>query len=255
MSGAKHIVAKAVLYVIFPVLLCPLSGEAQKINTGFNSSSFLSFSNITADGPPQSMQSPEPNPFARPGGEGYQQSDTQAADSLSALKENKWISTAGVYAFSAAPTFYSPSFNAIGAGDWDGVLSGAITAHLNRSKTTGLTMSSDFESYGERRQTGAGGQPGGQTLTMEWEVSHLLPSKLGLIEVAAGRYQQQIVSFSPYANAPLTDVLLGYTASSVGFETSVTLPDKNLTFSFRSGTEHVGADKARVAIFELSWNW
>lgn len=167
------------------------------------------------------------------------------------------MSAAGAYAFAAAPVFYSPSLNASAPGDWDSVLSGAVAAHLNRSRTTDLRVSSDLEYYGQRRQTGSGGEPGGQSLTAEWQVAHLLPSRFGAMEFAAGGYQQRLVSFPAYANGPLTSVLLGYSASSVGFETTVTLPDKNIAFSFRYGTEHIGTnpDKARVAVFELSWTW
>ena len=117
-------------------------------------------------------------------------------------------------------------------------------------------MYTELESYGQKRQTGTAGEPGGQSLTMEWEILHVFPSKLGQFEIAGGPYQQRLVSYSAFANAPLTDVLLGYSASVAGFETSVTLPDKNLVFSLHQGTQHIGRiDKAHVTVFELSWTW
>ena len=255
MSGRKYIHGKAIFAFIYLGLLCPLTANAQNLNSSLNSSSFLNFSTQSAGSPPQSADSPASSPYERPWGNTQQGSDAQSADALSSVVERKWMSAAGAYAFAAGPAFYSAGFNTSESRDWDSVLSGAVAAHLNRSRTTDLRVSSDLECYGQRRQTGSGGEPGGQALTVEWQVAHLLPSRFGAMEVAAGGYQQRLVSFPAYANGPLTDVLLGYSASSVGFKTSVTLPDKNITFSFRSGTEHVGIDRARVAVFELSWTW
>ncbi|HKD85492.1 MAG TPA: hypothetical protein VKB58_12145 [Terriglobales bacterium] len=255
MSGRKYTHGIAVFAFLSLGLLCPLAAKAQKINSSSYSSSFLNFSSESGESSSEATNPVAPNPFERPWGNNQQGSDAQSGDALSSVVDRKWMTAAGAYAFAAAPAFYSSGPVGAEARGWDSDLSGAVAAHLNHSRTTDLRISSDLESYGQRRQTGSGGDPGGQTLTLDWQVAHLLPSRFGAMEVAAGGYEQRLISFPAYANGPLTDVLLGYTASSVGFKASVTLPDKNITFSFRSGTEHVGIDRARVAIFELSWSW
>jgi len=198
-----------------------------------------------------------PSPFARPGSSAHKSAgDADAGDSLALEKDSPWTITTAQYVFSADPDFYSTAHQSA-ASDWDSVVSGGLSAYVNRSNTSYVRMTGEVETYGQKGQTGATLQPGGHSFTMEWEAAHLLPSRLGFLEVAAGRYWQQAVSYPAFANGPISDTLLGYSGMSAGFETSVTVPDKNITFSFRHGTQYLGAGvgKAHEEIFQLSWTW
>jgi hypothetical protein len=259
MSRTGNVLHAFVVGVALMAFLCPSASGAQQITSLVQSPS----SEVTTFAPSakvgsQLLRPTTPNPFERPGSTAHKAADdTDSPDSLLMQRDRGRLSTSAAYAFTAPPSFYSFGHNQSVPADWNSSVSGAISATVNQSGTTAVRMSSDLEIDGQRRDAAALGAPGTQALTMEWEVSRLLPTRLGPLEVAAGRYQQRFVSYPAFANGPLTDVLLGYSASSVGFETTFTLPDKNMALSFRYGTERLGSlpDKSRTAIFEFSWTW
>src|SRR5271165_4015344 len=127
-----------------------------------------------------------PDPFQRPGSSRRKAEDRDSSDSLSLQLDRKWTTALAQYGFGAPPQFYSFAHNESGASDWDSVASGAVTTYITRSFTTYLRMSSDFETQGQKREAGAIGEPGAQTFTMEWELAHVVPSRLGAMEVATG---------------------------------------------------------------------
>jgi hypothetical protein len=204
----------------------------------------------------QNLKPSAPNPFQRPGSNAQQAANKSADPGLLQL-DRAWTSALVQYAFTAPPGFYSSAHNPSETSDWESSLSGAMTAYINPSYTTYARMTGDFETYGQKREAGEAGQPGGQSFTMEWELAHLVTSRLGSLEIAAGSYRQQLVSYPAFANSPLQDAFLGYSGSATGFETSFTLPDKNLTFSLRYGKEHSYAapERTHEARFEFSWTW
>jgi hypothetical protein len=171
--------------------------------------------------------------------------------------DRKLTSYSAEYAFTAAPDFFCFDHNHSDLGPWNSSLTGTFAAYLNPDSTTAVRLSGDLESFGERRQAGMIGDPGAQTFTVQWEASRVLGSPVGAMEIAAGRYQQHLVSYPAFANGPLTDVLLGYSATSAGFHTTVTLPDRNIGLSFRYGSERLGstANKGHTTLFEFSWTW
>ena len=207
----------------------------------------------------QPSKPPAPNPFTRPAGNaGKPANDGQGSDSLPLLRlDRNWITAFTQAEFSAPPDFYSFSHNqAIPAG-WNSSVTGVLTGYLNRTSTTYLRTTGDLETNGQRREAGATGEPGSQAFTMEWEAAHLVPTRFGPLEVAAGSFRQQLLSYSAFANSPLTDQLPGQIVSASGFETSLTLPDKNLSFALRFGTQHLGPalGNAHEKSFGLSWTW
>jgi hypothetical protein len=240
-------------------LLCPLPARTQQITSSVQDPS--DDINTLASGAKalaQAMKPVSPNPFERPSsGKHKVGDDNEGPDSLLFQMDRKFTSTLTEYAFTAPTGFYSLEHNQGDPADWNSSLTSAFTAYLNQGSATAVRMTGDLETFGQRRLAGGVGDPGTQIFTVQWEATHVVPSKLGAMEVAAGRYQQQLTSYPAFANGPLTDVLLGYSASSVGFETTVTLPDRNLGLSFRSGTERVGSmvNKAHTALFEFSWTW
>ena len=254
-KNRRHALIRVVAMLAF---VLPLPAGAQQLTSSLQDHSAETNSFAPAATAAQSMPSPSPNPFQRPGTAVHKTADdTDVPDALLYLMNRTWIATSAAYAFSAPPSFYAPQHNAFDPAIWSSSMSGAVSASLRRSGTASLRMSGDLENYGQRRQAGTSGDPGAQTFTMDWELAQLLPTRLGFLEVAAGRYQQQVISNRAFANGPLTDVLMGYSASSVGFETSFTLPDKNIGLTVRYGTERVGfeAGKSHTTMFEFTWTW
>jgi hypothetical protein len=240
-------------------LLRPRSVDAQQApSSAQNPSGGITTSASGASAPSQTFTPPTANPYQRPGSSAHEAAD-RPADAAILRRDSKWTSALAHYAFDAAPSFYSPSYNQpVGVGaDWNSSLTGVFAANANPKGTTYLRMTTDLELYGQKRDAGEPGPPGGKDITMEWEAAHLIPSRLGSVEFAAGIYRQQLLSYSAFPNTALADSLPGYTVLGSGLETSVTLPDKNLTLSFRSGRQYLkhGWDKARVSIFALSWTW
>jgi hypothetical protein len=202
---------------------------------------------------------PVPNPFAQPASAGGRPAkDGQASDSLPLLQlDRNWLTASAQTGFTAPPSFYSFSHNQATAADWNSALTGVLTAYLNRASTTYVRTTGDLETNGQRREAGATGEPGSQAFTMDWEVVHLVPTRLGSLEVAAGSFRQQLLSYAALPNSPLTDTFAGVSVFANGFESSLTLPDKNLSFSLRFGTQHLGPvlGNAPTKSFELSWTW
>ncbi len=210
--------------------------------------------------PSQTFTPPAANPFQRPGSSAHGAAErAQPAEPGILRRDCKWTSVLAHYAFDAAPGFYSSSRNQPlgGSADWNSSLTGVFAAYAHTKGTSYLRMTTDLELYGQKRDAGEAGFPGGKDITMEWEVAHVIPSRLGSVEFAAGIYRQALFSYSAFPNTAIADPLPGDTVLGSGLETSFTLPDKNLTLSFRSGRQYLehGSDKALISTFELSWTW
>jgi hypothetical protein len=259
MRGTRRMIHAAfIIFGALSLLLHPLHVHSQQVSA-FSENGSAEF-NFDRPNPSSLVRDIKPlnvNPFQRPTSTSRKAASDADSDSLSLQLDRKWTTALAQYAFAAPPELYSCARNQGSPSDWDSVVSGALNTYIGRSYTTYLRMSSDFEMQGQKREAGANGEPGTQTFTMEWELAHLVPSMLGQMEVAAGRYQQQLVSYAAFANSPLLSPFLGYSGSASGFETSVTLPDKDLTFSLRFGAEHLNATSYRshATQFEFSWGW
>ncbi len=258
MRGAKRIFQTAFLGVILVALLCPRSVHAQQITSSTqDGGSNFNTAPPSASALAQAAKPPAQNPFQRPSSTHQKADNDDSADSLSLQLDRKWTTALAQAAFTAPPSFYSSCHNLSQTSDWDSVTTGAMTAYITPSYTSYVRMSGEFEMYGQKREAGATAEPGAQIFIMEWELAHLVNTNLGPLEVAGGRYRQQLMSYAAFANSPLQDTFLGYSGSAGGFETSVTLPDKNLTFSLRFGAEHLNATsyKAHTTQFGFSWTW
>lgn len=256
-KGARYAIGIAALAVA--ALLCPIPARAQQMTSSVQDPSdeintLASGANALA----QAVKPVSPSPFERPSSSTHKAGDdNESPDSLLFQMDRKFTSTLTEYAFTAPASFYSLDHSPGSPADWNSSLTSAFTVYLNQDSATAVRITGDLETFGQRRLAGAVGDPGSQLFTMQWEATHVVRSKLGAMEAAAGRYQEQLIPYPAFANGPLTDVLLGYSASSVGFETTVTLPDRNIGFSFRYGTERLGpvVNKAHTALFEFSWTW
>jgi hypothetical protein len=196
------------------------------------------------------------SPFERP--EKLASNITTDTDGSLLLQiDGKRTSLLGQYAFTAPSSFYSPNRTAFNRDEWNSDLAGGVTAFLNSTATSAVRVTGELLTYGEKRQLAAAGAPGGQAFTLEGEFVRVAGSRLGPLEIAEGGYWQKLAAYGAYANSPVTEILQGYSGSERGFQTKITVPDRNLVFLFRYGSEHVGAayTHSRVATFQLSWTW
>jgi hypothetical protein len=207
----------------------------------------------------ETSKPPVPNPFQRPASSSHKLVDDDVPDDALPLLQldHNWLTAFAQAGFAAPPEFYSFDHNQTIAADWDNSLTGMLTAYVSSTGTTYVRTTGSLETNGQRRETGATGEPGSQVFTLEWEGAHIVPTRLGPLEVAAGSFRQQLLSYSAFANSPVTDLLPGRVVSANGFETSLTLPDKNLAFSLRFGAQHLGPalGNAHEKSFGLSWTW
>jgi len=241
-------------------VLCPLAARSQQMAAApaEDVGSGFAMSAPNARALAQTLTPSAPNSFQRPASSGWNRPDDgKSAESLQWQRDRSRISALALYDFTAPPSFYASSHNQLTASDWNSVASGAITGYLTRYYTTYIRATGEFQLDGEKRESGANGQPGTQTFTTQWESAHLLPSRLGLAEVAAGVYRQQLVSYGSFANSAIADEFAGSSISAHGLETTLTVPDKNLTLSVHHGTQYLGRTlgKAHLTMFELSWTW
>lgn len=260
MNRARRVVQAAGVMLTLMALLRPRDIYGQQATLSpQNSSSSITRLGSSASAPSAILAPPAMNPFQRPGSDSKAADDGEPSDPTMLRIDGRRSSALFHYAFDAAPGFYSLSRNQLAGfgGDWGNSLTGVAAAYANPKASTYVRMTTDLELYGEKRDAGEAGSPGGRDVTMEWEIAHLAPSRLGSVEFAAGIYRQQLLSYPAFPNTAVTDPLPGYTVLGSGLETSLTLPDKNLTLSFRYGSQHLehGSDKAHLSTFELSWTW
>jgi len=198
-----------------------------------------------------------PDPFQRPGNETHSAADENAhADVVRLLQlERPWGMVHLQHSF-AAPGFYSRPGSQTVPADWDDALTGVFAAYLDHSGTF-TRATTNLELDGERREAGASGNPGARALTMEWELGRVVSSRGGSLELAAGAYRQRLLSFTPFANTVLADTLAGHPVSDPGLESSITLPDNNITVTFRHGSQRLdhAIHPSRLSMLELAWSW
>ncbi len=230
-------------------LLSPASADAQQVSPAGKLDAFM---------PGATPQPIKPDPFQRPENKPQSTADENAhADSVPLLQlDRPWSRTYVQYAFAAPTSFYSPGRNQIGPAEWGSALTGVFATYLNHSGTF-MRVTTNLELDGERREASAAGNPGAQALTTEWELGRLVPSRLGWLEYAAGLYRQRLLSYASFANTAIADTMAGYPISGAGAESSVTLPDGNLSLTFRYGRQHLddAQTRQRVVVLDLCWRW
>ena len=202
-------------------------------------------------------QPPKTNPFQAPGKNPDSTFEGGAhADAMPLLQlDRAWSTTYVQYSFAAPPDFYNLVRPQTASAQWDSALTGVFAADINHSGAF-LRMTTNLELAGERRPATAPGNPGGQVLTMEWELGHLVHSRFGCLEFSSGVYRQSLLSHAAFANTAISETPAGYHITAVGVESSFTLPDSNLTLTFRRGSQHLNAtDRKRSTMLDLSWSW
>ena len=230
-------------------MLSPALAGAQQVSPAGKLDAFM----------PGAMPQPvKPDPFQRPGYKPHSAADENAhADAVPLLQlDRSWNRTYVQYAFAAPTSFYSPGRNQISPAEWDSALTGVFAAYLDHSGTF-TRMTTNLELDGEQREASAVGNPRTQALTAEWELGRLVPSRFGWLDLATGIYRQRLLSYAPFANTAIADTLAGAPVSGAGVESSVTLPDRNLSLTFRYGRQHLdnAQQRQRVVGLGLSWSW
>ena len=256
MTRARALLLIVLIAALLPRLHTP-TASAQQTTASLTEN--VSAAEVTTPAPAATVGSASvasPSPFERPQKPASKVTTDTDGSLLLTIDCNR-TSLLGQYAFATPSDFYSPNRTAFNRGEWNSDLVGGVTAFLNSTATSGVRLTGELLTYGEKRQFAAAGTPGGQAFTLEGEFLRVAGSRLGPLEIAEGGYWQKLGAYSAYANSPVTEILEGYSGSESGFQTKITVPDRNLVFLFRYGSEHVGAvyTHSRVATFQLSWTW
>lgn len=167
------------------------------------------------------------------------------------------ISTSVAYAYSPAVANYVRRQD--GAG-WNQSFEGATLICLTNSKTTAIQMSGHLEVLGPIEGPHALAQAAGQELTLEWGVSRLFSfggqsEHSSVIELNA--YDQRLAAQAGVLTGPTQTQFPRYTFSSTGVEATFTVPQRNMSVSFRYGKDGFsqGGPKMAAVAVELSWAW
>ena len=256
MTRARALLLVVLIAALLPMLHAPTASAQQTIASQTENTSAAEGAATATSATAESGTIASPSPYERPQ-KPASKITTDTDGSLLLTIDGNRTGLLGQYAFTAPSDLYSPNRTAFNRGEWNSDLVGGVTAFLNSSATSGVRLTGELLSYGEKRRFVAPGTPGGQAFTLEGEFLRVAGSRLGTLEIAEGGYWQKLASYGAYANSPVTEILEGYSGSESGFQTKITVPDRNLVFLFRYGSEHVGAayTHARVATFQLSWTW
>jgi hypothetical protein len=135
--------------------------------------------------------------------------------------------------------------------------------YLGKDKDAGTvaSLTTDWESWGqEQRAKGSCGMVG-QSFTMEWGVTHILPlnyQRTRLLEVGVAGYDEWLHSNGaallpgglPTDSTPLS-------VHAIGFQTNFLLPAKNLRLSFKYEPEYLRYAHAPspIMMIDVSWTW
>lgn len=160
-----------------------------------------------------------------------------------------FTTTGGRYDPGGVWNFYSgPSTHSIMSGN---------TVYLTKDNATAASLSTDWEIQ-EQAQPVKGTSPG-EYFTMEWGLTHLLSldtQKTKFLEVGLAGYDEWPVSGS-ITVLPFTQLSGGASVSqhALGFQTNLTLPEKNFSLSFKYEPEYLRHGQGPVVMVNASWTW
>jgi hypothetical protein len=139
---------------------------------------------------------------------------------------------------------------------WTGGVTSGTSVDLAKKKTTVASLTTDWEIRGQEQYAKPAPAALGQSFTMEWGVSHLLPlnyQKTRLLAFGVAGYDGWQIS----GNSALLPGGVPFSAHAVGLQTAFILPTKNLGLSFKYEPEYLThpAPRGRVIMFGASWTW
>lgn len=145
-------------------------------------------------------------------------------------------------------------------GAWQNSLIGGIAFDLNRRGATAVQLNSDVELYGPVQQLSDRQQASGQDLAFDFGIVQLFPldkANTRSFSLEVGGYRQWLVSQPLFASGPIAVREPGYVVSSTGLQAGFTLPESNMTFSLRYGTECLAHawQKPNAVELQFSWTW
>jgi hypothetical protein len=155
----------------------------------------------------------------------------------------------GRYDPGGAWNFYSgPSTHSIMSGN---------TVYLTKDSATAASLSTDWEVQGQQ-QPAKGTRPA-EYFTLEWGFTRLLTldtQKTKLLEVGLAGYDEWPVS-GTIAGLPFSSISGGTSVSqhAFGFQTNLTLPEKNFNVSFKYEPEYLHRAQGPVVMVSAVWTW
>jgi len=199
-----------------------------------------------------------PNLTANAGGEGFADFWAQPiALGWSLKRADVYVG----YGFVAPTGRYSPgASDNVGSGYWGNHIISGSTVYLTKNKGTTANLFTDWEIHGHKT-TGAGTSiTPGQAFTIEWGLGQTLPLKKdfsSLLQAGVVGYDQWQVTANGGMLTPLIPASITpyYSVHSIGFQTNLVLPPKNLLFFFRFEDEYsaLARPQGRTISFGGSW--
>jgi hypothetical protein len=172
------------------------------------------------------------------------------------------VNTSVAYAFSAPTGQHAAGVaNSIFSEYWTTSVTSGTTLYLNKDKGTSADVSTDWEVQGQKQR--ASGTPAvlGESFTMEWGVTQLLPLNRQMTKVL----QFGVAGYDEWLNARNGGTFPGalsvwdgrFSMHAAGFQTNLILPEKNLLLSFKYEPAYLARAPAprRIVIFGISWTW
>ena len=170
--------------------------------------------------------------------------------------------TSVAYAFSAPTGQHAADVaNSIFSEYWTTTVTSGTTLYLNKDKGISADLSTDWEIQGQKQR--ASGTPAvlGESFTMDWGVTQLLPLNRQMTKVL----QFGVAGYDEWLNAKNGGAFPGalsvrdgrFSMHAAGFQTNLILPEKNLLLSFKYEPAYLARAPAprRIIVFGVSWTW
>ncbi len=143
---------------------------------------------------------------------------------------------------------------------WQNSMVGELSIDLNHGGSMSIQLNTDVEVYGTEQQPYDRQQASAQDLMFDWGLAKQFslnkPSTYSM-DLEIGGFQEWTITQSLLAGGALVVREPGYTIFSTGLQTALTLPEKNMTLTFRYGIEHLmqPPQRHRSLAIELSRSW
>ncbi len=171
-------------------------------------------------------------------------------------------STSVAYVFSASSGQHAGGVtNSIFSEFWTNSVTSGTTLNLIKDKGISADLSTDWEVQGQKQR--ASGTPAvlGESFTMEWGVTQLLPLNRQMTKAL----QFGFAGYDEWLNAKNGGAFPGalsvrdgrFSMHAAGFQTNLILPENNLLLSFKYEPSYLARAPAprRIVVFGISWTW
>jgi len=166
------------------------------------------------------------------------------------------------YAFVAPTGRYSPgASNNVGSGYWGNIVNAGTTVYLTKNRGTSANLFTVWETHGKK--SGSDQRPG-RAFTTEWGLGQVVPLKKDfsrLLQLGFVGYDQWQISDNQGTTTTIggatvpASTLPYYSVHSVGVQSNLILPKKNLSFFFKYYNEFAAKARSQGRTFVFGGSW